>query len=134
VRNRAAAVRGNSARAVLLAILHTAPMAPATFNQELPARLQQVISDCLEKIRTCATRMREPSRRPESASRRDLESGRTASVIRTGDALIAVEPTRRETNDQVTISHERIPAANNCRHRSGCGDAAGDTFAADITK
>src|SRR5262245_38076897 len=40
---------GNTTRAVLAAILHQAPMGPGMFNPDLPLRLQQVISDCLEK-------------------------------------------------------------------------------------
>jgi hypothetical protein len=48
---------GNTAREVLAAILHKAPMAPVMFNPDLPLRLQQVISDCLEKDRICVIRM-----------------------------------------------------------------------------
>ena len=75
---------GNSARAVLAAILNTAPPAPGTLNPDLPQRLQQVISDCLEK---------EPDLRYQNAAslradlkrvKRDLESGRTGSVTLAG--------------------------------------------------
>ena len=71
---------GNSARAVLAAIVHTAPTAPGTLNPDLPQRLQQVISDCLEK---------DPDLRYQNAAslcadlkrvKRDLESGRMGSV------------------------------------------------------
>ena len=73
---------GNSARAVLSAILHTAPTAPGLFNEDLPQRLQQVISDCLEKDPDLRYQNAASLRADLKRVKRDLESGRTASVTR----------------------------------------------------
>ena len=76
---------GNSARAVLSAILHTAPMAPGLFNQDLPQRLQQVISDCLEKDPDLRYQNAASLRADLKRVKRDLESGRTGSVTPASD-------------------------------------------------
>ena len=94
---------GNSARAVLSAILHTAPMAPGLFNEDLPQRLQQVISDCLEKDPDMRYQNAASLRADLKRVKRDLESGRTASVTagesRTsaapGGARVVESPTAR---------------------------------------
>jgi len=71
---------GNSARAVLSAILHQAPMSPGMFNPDLPLRLQQVISDCLEKDPDLRYQNAAGLRADLKRVKRDLESGRTASL------------------------------------------------------
>ena len=71
---------GNSARAVLAAILHTAPPAPGTLNPDLPQRLQQVISDCLEKDPDLRYQNAASLRADLKRVKRDLESGRMGSV------------------------------------------------------
>jgi serine/threonine protein kinase len=76
---------GNSARAVLSAILHKAPMAPAMFNPDLPLRLQQVISDCLEKDPDLRYQNAASLRADLKRVKRDLESGRTASLTTVSD-------------------------------------------------
>ena len=76
---------GNSARAVLSAILHQAPMAPAMFNPDLPLRLQQVISDCLEKDPDLRYQNAAGLRADLKRVKRDLESGRTASLTTATD-------------------------------------------------
>ena len=94
---------GNSARAVLSAILHTAPPAPGLFNEDLPQRLQQVISDCLEKDPDMRYQNAASLRADLKRVKRDLESGRTASVTagesRTsaapGGARVVESPTAR---------------------------------------
>ena len=73
---------GNSTRAVLSAILHKAPMAPGMFNPDLPLRLQQVISDCLEKDPDLRYQNAAGLRADLKRVKRDLESGRTASLTR----------------------------------------------------
>ena len=74
---------GNSAGAILVAILNKAPVAPVVFNPDMPLRLQEVVNNCLEK---------DPDLRYQSAAdlradlkrvKRDLESGRTAAVVPT---------------------------------------------------
>ena len=76
---------GNSARAILSAILHTAPMAPGMFNEDLPQRLQQVISDCLEKDPDLRYQNAASLRADLKRVKRDLESGRTGSVTPASD-------------------------------------------------
>ena len=80
---------GNSARAVLSAILHTAPMAPGLFNPDLPQRLQQVISDCLEKDPDLRYQNAASLRADLKRVKRDLESGRMGSVTPASDPRAA---------------------------------------------
>ena len=93
---------GNNTRAVLSAILHQAPMAPAMFNPDLPPRLQQVISDCLEK---------DPDLRYQNAAglradlrrvKRDLESGRTASLTTGTDPRTVIGASGERTAGETT--------------------------------
>ena len=76
---------GNSARAILSAILHHAPLAPGEFNADLPQRLQQVISDCLEKDPDLRYQNAASLRADLKRVKRDLESGRTGSVTPASD-------------------------------------------------
>ncbi len=80
---------GNSARAILSAILHTAPMAPGEFNPDLPLRLQQVISDCLEKDPDLRYQNAASLRADLKRVKRDLESGRTGSVTPASDVRVS---------------------------------------------
>ncbi|HEX6216455.1 MAG TPA: protein kinase, partial [Vicinamibacterales bacterium] len=77
---------GNSARAVLSAIIHTAPIAPSVLNPELPQRLQEVISNCLEKDPDLRYQNAASLRADLKRVRRDLESGRMGSVTRAGES------------------------------------------------
>ena len=76
---------GNSARAVLSAIIHTAPIAPSLLNPEIPQRLQEVISNCLEKDPDLRYQNAASLRADLKRVRRDLESGRMGSVTRAGE-------------------------------------------------
>src|SRR5262245_30545107 len=71
---------GKTSAVILTAILNEAPVAPPVFNPQLPARLQDVITNCLEK---------DPELRYQDAAgwradlkrvRRDLESGHSAAA------------------------------------------------------
>src|SRR5688572_20263258 len=86
---------GNSARAVLSAILHTTPMAPGLLNPDLPQRLQQVISDCLEKDPDLRYQNAASLRADLKRVKRDLESGRMGSVSKASEppASVAAERT-----------------------------------------
>lgn len=77
---------GSTSRAVLSAILHTAPPAPTTLNPELPHRLQEVISNCLEKNPDLRYQNAASLRADLKRVKRDLESGRMGSVTPMGDA------------------------------------------------
>jgi predicted Ser/Thr protein kinase len=85
---------GNSARAVLSAILHTTPMAPGILNPDLPQRLQEVISNCLEKDPDLRYQNAASLRADLKRVKRDLESGRMGSVTPAGDFPTTVAPDR----------------------------------------
>ncbi len=99
---------GNSARAVLSAILHTAPMAPGLFNEDLPQRLQQVISDCLEKDPDLRYQNAASLRADLKRVKRDLESGRTASVTPAGDSRTTSAPSRARVSESLTVRPDHI--------------------------
>jgi serine/threonine protein kinase len=100
---------GNSARAVLSAILHTAPMAPGLFNPDLPQRLQQVISDCLEKDPDLRYQNAASLRADLKRVKRDLESGRSASVTPASDPLIASAPGRSRVSESIAAPPGHTP-------------------------
>ena len=85
---------GNSARAVLSAILHTAPMAPGLLNPDLPQRLQEVISNCLEKDPDLRYQNAASLRADLKRVKRDLESGRMGSVTPASDPSTTLAPDR----------------------------------------
>jgi hypothetical protein len=101
---------GNSARAVLSAILHTAPMAPGLFNEDLPQRLQQVISDCLEKDPDLRYQNAASLRADLKRVKRDLESGRTASVTLAADSR-TTSASPNALTEVVTTPAVRVPDA-----------------------
>jgi serine/threonine protein kinase len=80
---------GNSSRAVLSAILHSAPMEPGLLNPDLPLRLQQVITDCLEKDPDLRYQNAASLRADLKRVKRDLESGRIGSVTAASDPRTA---------------------------------------------
>ena len=94
---------GNNARAVLSAILHSAPMAPGLLNHDLPVRLQQVISDCLEKDPDLRYQNAASLRADLKRVKRDLESGRTASVT-TVDSQASATPSGSRPSQSVASS------------------------------
>jgi serine/threonine protein kinase len=113
---------GNSTRAVLSAIMHKAPMAPGMFNPDLPLRLQQVISDCLEKDPDLRYQNAAGLRADLKRVKRDLESGRTASLTRATDPEAAIaasgERTPNEgTNQHISHRRRRPPRRHRCRLR-----------------
>jgi predicted Ser/Thr protein kinase len=88
---------GNSARAVLSAILHTAPIDPGQINPDLPPRLQETISDCLEKDPELRYQNAASLRADLKRIKRDLESGRMGSVTPAADT-------------QPIVAGDRLPA------------------------
>jgi serine/threonine protein kinase len=97
---------GNTTRAVLSAILHQAPMAPAMLNPDLPVRLQQVISDCLEKDPDLRYQNAAGLRTDLKRVKRDLESGRTASLTAATDPRTAIAASgERAANEGTPTPH-----------------------------
>jgi len=100
---------GNSTRAVLSAIMHKAPMAPGMFNPDLPLRLQQVISDCLEKDPDLRYQNAAGLRADLKRVKRDLESGRTASLTRATDPEAAIAASGERTPNEGTNQPHLTP-------------------------
>jgi serine/threonine protein kinase len=66
---------GKTSAVILSAILNESPVAPAVFNPLIPARLQEVIANCLEKDRELRYQDAAGLRADLKRVRRDLESG-----------------------------------------------------------
>ena len=71
---------GKTSAVILSAILNEAPVAPAVFNPHIPARLQDVINNCLEKDRELRYQDAAGLRADLRRVRRDLESGQSAAA------------------------------------------------------
>jgi serine/threonine protein kinase len=82
---------GPSSTVTLAGILSRAPASPLTVNPDLPPRLQEIISNCLEKDRELRYQSAADLRADLKRLRRDLESGASPTV----DASGAVSGSRR---------------------------------------
>ena len=100
---------GNSSRAVLSAILHSAPMEPGLLNPDLPLRLQQLITDCLEKDPDLRYQNAASLRADLKRVKRDLESGRIGSVAAASDPR-AADGLGKQRVSGVTGAPDRTPA------------------------
>jgi serine/threonine protein kinase len=69
---------GKTSAVILSAILNESPVAPVVFNPHIPARLQDVITNCLEKDRELRYQDAAGLRADLRRVRRDLESGPSA--------------------------------------------------------
>ena len=69
---------GKTSAVILSAILNESPVAPVVFNPHIPARLQDVITNCLEKDRELRYQDAAGLRADLKRVRRDLESGPSA--------------------------------------------------------
>jgi serine/threonine protein kinase len=100
---------GKTSAVILSAILNEAPVAPAVFNPHIPARLQDVINNCLEKDRELRYQDAAGLRADLRRVRRDLESGQSAAaktIVKSaagargssaaGNAVDASAPSRRQ--------------------------------------
>ncbi len=79
---------GKTSAVILSAILNESPVAPVVFNPHIPARLQDVITNCLEKDRELRYQDAAGLRADLRRVRRDLESGHSAAakvLTRTAD-------------------------------------------------
>jgi serine/threonine protein kinase len=71
--------RGDTSAAISDAILHKAPVAPARFNDEIPAELEHIIGRALEKDRELRYQHASDLRADLQRLRRDTESSRSAA-------------------------------------------------------
>jgi serine/threonine protein kinase len=71
---------GKTTATILSSILNRAPAAPVALNPDLPARLQDVINNCLEKDRELRYQSAADVRADLKRVRRDIESGQSRAV------------------------------------------------------
>ena len=88
---------GSTSAVVFDAILNRAPMSPVLLNPETPPRLQEAINTALEKERDLRYQHATDLEADLKRIRRDLQSGQTTSVSRTGAETAAVEPAATPT-------------------------------------
>ena len=84
---------GKTSAVILSAILNESPVAPVVFNPHIPARLQDVITNCLEKDRELRYQDAAGLRADLKRVRRDLESGPSAA----GESAEPAGPDGRRT-------------------------------------
>ena len=102
---------GKTHAVILSAILNRAPTPPGLLNPELPARLQDVITTCLEKDRELRYQSAADLRADLKRIRRDLESGRAAVDVSASSASPSVGPASRSVRSTTRSSTEsRAPA------------------------
>jgi hypothetical protein len=84
--------KGKTSAVVLASILTQAPTAPVALNSEVPIRLQEVITNCLEKDRELRYQDAAGLRADLKRIKRDLESGalKTASILSSGSVSVPV--------------------------------------------
>jgi serine/threonine protein kinase len=80
---------GKTSAVVLAGILDRAPASPLTYNAELPVRLVEIISNCLEKDRELRYQSAADLRADLKRLRRDLDSGAVRSIERSGSEHIS---------------------------------------------
>ena len=87
---------GKTAPVVLAAILDSAPIAPILHNPSIPTRLQDVINNCLEKDRELRFQSAGELRAELKRVRRDIESGASPIVARTGTTTVVTSSAARQ--------------------------------------
>jgi eukaryotic-like serine/threonine-protein kinase len=75
--------RGDTSAAIFDSILHKTPVAPLRLNQDLPPKLEEIISKCLEKDRHLRYQHASDVRTDLQRLKRDTESHRSAAVLET---------------------------------------------------
>jgi serine/threonine protein kinase len=83
---------GKTSALVLAGILDRTPASPLMWNPDLPVRLTEIISNCLEKDRELRYQSAADVRADLKRLRRDLDSGPSRAVERTGTQATAIRP------------------------------------------
>ena len=86
------AFAGDTTAAVFDGILHTEPAAPSTLNATLPARLQDIISKCLEKDRNLRYQSAGELRTDLQRLKRDVGSTHRAVSTTSSSSALAAQP------------------------------------------
>ncbi len=124
---------GKTHAVILSAILNRAPTPPGLLNPDLPARLQDVITTCLEKDRELRYQSAADLRADLKRIRRDIESGRalvdasgsTATSSSAGPASRLGRSGARSSADSradVDATHGEPRAVVCARSGGACGD------------
>jgi serine/threonine protein kinase len=97
---------GKTPAVVLAGILDRTPASPLAHNPDLPARLVEIISNCLEKDRELRYQSAADLRADLKRLRRDLESGAVRAVERSASGVSAPrrDSTSREMPDAATVA------------------------------
>ncbi|HVH26798.1 MAG TPA: protein kinase [Vicinamibacterales bacterium] len=105
---------GKTSAVILAAILNESPVAPVIFNPHIPARLQDVINNCLEKDPELRYQDAAGLRADLKRIRRDLESGhsaamKAASVATRAESRISGRGSRSTpvASEDAPVSHRR---------------------------
>ena len=77
--------RGDTTAVIFDSILNRPPMSPARLNPDVPAKLEEIINKALEKDRNLRYQHASDIKADLQRLRRDLESGRTATVSANGE-------------------------------------------------
>jgi serine/threonine protein kinase/Tol biopolymer transport system component len=80
---------GSTTAAIFDGILNKAPASPVRLNPELPAKLEEIISEALEKDRDLRYQSAAALRADLKRLKRDTESGRSAATISAGSAELS---------------------------------------------
>lgn len=115
---------GNSTRAVLAAILNKSPVAPGLYNADLPLRLQEVISNCLEKDPDLRYQNAADLRADLKRVKRDLESGRTVMIRSTSESGTGATASADRGSDGATLPVNRTPPPAGAEPTPASGSAA----------
>ncbi len=108
--------KGKTSAVVFSQILTQAPTAPVALNPDVPARLQDVINNCLEKDRELRYQEAAGLRADLRRVKRDLESGASA-VARTGAVTVSLSGVgaRQSSGARTTTS---VPIGDSAQTRA----------------
>jgi serine/threonine protein kinase len=102
---------GKTSAVILAAILNEAPVAPVIFNPHLPARLQDVINNCLEKDPELRYQDAAGLRADLKRIRRDLESGNSEALRAVSVATHARSHVSRRGSRSGHVASDEPPAS-----------------------
>ncbi|MEQ1868567.1 MAG: serine/threonine-protein kinase, partial [Vicinamibacterales bacterium] len=114
--------KGKTSAVVFSQILTQAPTAPVALNPDVPARLQDVINNCLEKDRELRYQEAAGLRADLRRVKRDLESGASA-VARTGAVTVSLSGVgaRQSSGARTTTS---VPIGDSAQTRAVSASSA----------
>lgn len=117
---------GASSTVTLASILRKAPAPPLSLNPDMPARLQEIIHNCLEKDRELRYQSAADLRADLKRLRRDLESGASPTVEPTG----ALSASRRGLMAASATTTAAVPPITDLTTRPQAAMSAASTTAA----